>query len=675
MHQPVAPREYGDEGAEVHELGHLALIDTADFNVRRNKFNAALGFPTGRADHGGDLHGAVVLDVDRGAGLLGDLADHRPALADDVTDLFRIDLQRDDRGGPFGHLGARSAEHLVHFTKNMQAALARLRQRDAHDLGRDALDLDVHLERRNTLARSGDLEVHVTEVILVAEYVGQHLETLPLEHQPHRHAGHRRLDRDAGIHQCQAGAAHAGHRTGTVRFENFRDDAYHVGKRRHVGHHGADAPARQIAVTDLAALGAPHHAGLTHREGRKIVVQHEALAPVALQGIDDLRIARGAQRGGHQRLRLAAREQRRTMRARQYADPDGDRTDRLQVAPVDTRLAVEDAVANDLALEAEELIAHLVGREHRRLAGAQRGGDLGLDLLDARVALLLLGDHVRIAESRQRLGTDRLLERGLAAVRRGGPAWLAGFGRQLIDRANGDLHLLVPVDHGAEHDVLGQSGRLGFDHQHRVRRAGHDQIELRARQVGAARVQLILAIAVSDACASNRSLEGKAGQAQGGRSAQHRGHIGVNVRIERQHRRDDLHVIEKTFRKQRTDRPVDQAGSERLALRGAPFSAEEPARDAARGVGLLLIIDRQREKIAPGARLRFGAGRDQHDGVAHGHEYRAIGLAGQGAGFNRYGVGSKCKRFLEDSHASTLGSSEKWDAGDGAAPRASLTAH
>jgi hypothetical protein len=45
----------------------------------------------GAADRG-DLDRAIVLDVDGGAGLFGDLADHRATLADDVADLLRIDL-------------------------------------------------------------------------------------------------------------------------------------------------------------------------------------------------------------------------------------------------------------------------------------------------------------------------------------------------------------------------------------------------------------------------------------------------------------------------------------------------------------------------------------------------------------------------------------------------------
>src|SRR5262245_57171439 len=77
-----------------------------------------------------DLHGAVVLDVDCRAGLFRDRADDRAALADDFADLLRVDLDRDDRGRPLRHLGARLGQHLVHLAEDVQAAGLRLLERD-----------------------------------------------------------------------------------------------------------------------------------------------------------------------------------------------------------------------------------------------------------------------------------------------------------------------------------------------------------------------------------------------------------------------------------------------------------------------------------------------------------------------------------------------------------------
>ena len=62
---------------------------------------------------GGDLHRAVVLDVDLGAGLLDDLADHLAAGADHFADLVGRDLEHLDARRVLAELGARRGERLA----------------------------------------------------------------------------------------------------------------------------------------------------------------------------------------------------------------------------------------------------------------------------------------------------------------------------------------------------------------------------------------------------------------------------------------------------------------------------------------------------------------------------------------------------------------------------------
>ena len=96
-----------------------------------------------------------------------------------------------------------------------------------------------------------------------------------------------------------------------------------------------DRAPGKLAVADLAALGAAHAAGLADRVGREVVVQQEGLLVGALQRVDPLLVLAGAERGDHQRLGLAAGEQRRAVGARQDADFADDRADGPQVAAVD----------------------------------------------------------------------------------------------------------------------------------------------------------------------------------------------------------------------------------------------------------------------------------------------------------------------------------------------------
>jgi len=83
-------------------------------------------------------------------------------------------------------------------------------------------------------------------------------------------------------------------------------------------------------------------------------VEHEAVAVLAHQRVDDLLVLLGAEGGDHQRLGLAAGEQRRAVGARQHAQPDLDRPHGAGVASVDARLAFENLAAHDARLQIEQ---------------------------------------------------------------------------------------------------------------------------------------------------------------------------------------------------------------------------------------------------------------------------------------------------------------------------------
>ena len=158
-----------------------------------------------------------------------------------------------------------------------EARIARLHERLAQELGRDAGDLDVHLQGGDALVGARDLEVHVAEVVLGALDVGQDDVVVALHDQAHRDAGDRRLDRHAGVHQRERRAAHRGHRRRAVGLEHLGDEAHRVRERLGRREDRHERALGERTVTDVAALRAAHEAGLAHREGREVVVVHVAL--------------------------------------------------------------------------------------------------------------------------------------------------------------------------------------------------------------------------------------------------------------------------------------------------------------------------------------------------------------------------------------------------------------
>ena len=82
--------------------------------------------------------------------------------------------------GAFSLTASRAGQRLRHLAEDVQPAVAAPGQRHLHDLLGDRGDLDVHLQRGDALLGAGDLEIHVAEMVLVAEDVGQHREPVGL---------------------------------------------------------------------------------------------------------------------------------------------------------------------------------------------------------------------------------------------------------------------------------------------------------------------------------------------------------------------------------------------------------------------------------------------------------------------------------------------------------------
>ena len=93
----------------------------------------------------------------------------------------------------------------------MKTRFPCLGQCNLHYFLGDTLDLDVHLQRVDTVLGACNLEVHVAQVIFIAQNVGQYRKTVSILDQAHRDTSDVILHRHAGIHHCQTTAADGSH--------------------------------------------------------------------------------------------------------------------------------------------------------------------------------------------------------------------------------------------------------------------------------------------------------------------------------------------------------------------------------------------------------------------------------------------------------------------------------
>ncbi len=89
------------------------------------------------------------------------------------------------------------------------------------------------------------------------------------------------------MEQRESAGANRGHRGGTVGLENFRDDADGIGELFLARQHLFYGAPGEMAVAYLPP-SRTEPADLADREWREVIVQHESVAPVAFDIIEDL---------------------------------------------------------------------------------------------------------------------------------------------------------------------------------------------------------------------------------------------------------------------------------------------------------------------------------------------------------------------------------------------------
>ena len=177
------------ESSESGRTLDRAFVCRADFGLGGNCLNHLPRAFHRLAANRCDRHKPAVVDADLGPSLFLDSANRLALGSDQFADLLRIDRHRHDARCVLGEFRPHAWERLVHLAEYVNPSDARLRHRFLHDLEVESLDLDIHLDRRDSLLRPRDLEIHVAEVILGTENVGQDRVTLSFLDQTHRHAG------------------------------------------------------------------------------------------------------------------------------------------------------------------------------------------------------------------------------------------------------------------------------------------------------------------------------------------------------------------------------------------------------------------------------------------------------------------------------------------------------
>ena len=226
-------------------------------------------------------------------------------------------------------------------------------------------------------------------------------------------------------------------------------------------------------MADFAAARAAQEFHFADRERREIVVQHEALERFVLEKqIEALLVFLGAERGGGERLRLAAGEKRRAVNARQHADFAGDLANLVEGAGIGTAAANQHVVAEDaLAKALEGAIGELL---LVFVFFGDRGQDFGLDRVNQAVAFELRDAsrcRARRAGVRRTFAVICCVERFVEGGRLDCDFRLVDARAEILDRGDDLLDGGVAEFERVGDGVFGNFERARFHHHDRFARS------------------------------------------------------------------------------------------------------------------------------------------------------------------------------------------------------------
>ena len=126
-------------------------------------------------------------------------------------------------------------------------------------------------------------------------------------------------------------------------------------------------------------------------------MQHEGVAALAFECVDDLSIATGTQRYCTNGLSFTTSKQSRSVSLVEDVNFTNDRSNCAAVAPVNSRFATNNALANNILFEGFKLILDIVFR--RSTFHSQRRNGRIADLADTLVTCSFFRDSVSFTQS------------------------------------------------------------------------------------------------------------------------------------------------------------------------------------------------------------------------------------------------------------------------------------
>ena len=513
------------------------------------------------------------------------------------------------------------------------------------NLVRQTVTLDVHLGSGKSLGSTRGLEVHVTQVVLVAEDVREDgiLVLAGVLDETHGNAADGSCDGYTGIHQGQTACTGGSHGAGTVGLQDVRYDTDGVGIVG--GNLTLQTAPCQMAVSNLTTAYAALCLGLAGGEGREVVVKQETLVFAYENVVNQFLVQFGTQRTGSQGLCLTTGEDGTSVRTGQRTCLTPDGAYLIGLTAVETDTFVQDATTHGILL-------HIVVVTVDETV-------LLLQFVSCHVGMCLSVLHLEIlADSLEGLSTGMLLQGLLGHVVGGFVAGCLDLGAEffvvdlvavlafhvlaqflaefLLQAAHG-LDGLVGCLEGCEQVGLLYLLHLALYHHDVLLGGTYHEVHVSLLQLAEGGVDDELTVDAGHANLRDGTLEGDIADSQSGRGCKACQGIGHVLTIGREEDYVDIHFSVIVAGEKGTQSAVHQTASENLVVVGLTLTLRETAGETSGCEILLSVLYLQGHEICTGNGIFGGTNGGQEHRVVHAEHHGSIGLFGQFPGLDADG--------------------------------------
>ena len=489
------------------------------------------------------------------------------------------------------------------------------------------MNLDIHLDRCDTLMSTGYLEVHIAEEIFQTLDIGQN-QIIVVGISGHQTAGNtcnRLLDRYAGSHQRHCGRTDTCLRSRTIGFKSLRYSTDRIRELFLCRKYRDQRTLCQRSMSDFTASRSAGRLCLSYGIRRKIVLVHISLRNLKLiQSIQLLRFGKRSQCSNVADLGLSAGKHCRTVNSRNDIDLCRQRTDLVDRTSIRTFVVFQDHLADSLLLV---LVNRLSKHCQPLFVVCECFLQFFCDHADIFLTCLFVIGKYRLFHLFLR---NNLADCGKQFFRHRaafiGVFRLSACCNDLINKFDDLLVYIMCLIDCLDHLCFRNLVGARFDHDYFLTGGCNGQVYIGNCFLCQCRVDDQLAVDHTDLGHCTRTVKRNIGNAGCDRGTQHRNNLRVAVRIYGHYHIVQGNVVAVILREQRTHRAVDDTAGQDRMLTCLSLSFIESARDLSYGIHFLFVFYTQREEINPVSRFVGRCSGRQDYRVAIMHKSRAVGL-------------------------------------------------